>query len=117
MGNKQEAQETNLQLTNYDLVAITEIRWDCSHDWSAAMDGYKLFTMDRQGSRGRGKALCVREHFDVVELEAGNKVAYLWVRIWDRADKIDILVGICYRPPKWDEEADNVFHEQLADVA
>lgn len=81
------------------------------------MDGCKLFRMGRQGRRSSDIALYVKEHFDVVELEAGNKVAYLWVRIWDRADKIDILVGICYRPPKWDEEADNVFHEQLADVA
>ena len=32
---------------SYDLVAITETWWDCSHDWSAEMDGYKLFRKDR----------------------------------------------------------------------
>ena len=34
----------------YDLVAITEMCWDRSHDWSAVMDGYKLFRrIDQEG--------------------------------------------------------------------
>jgi len=72
MGNKQEELEATVQQANYDLVAITETWWDCSHDWSAAMDGYKLFRRDRQGRRGGGMALYVRECFDVVELGSGN---------------------------------------------
>ena len=47
MGNKQEEQEPIVRHANYDLVAITETWWDHSHDWSAAMDGYKLFRRDR----------------------------------------------------------------------
>ena len=39
MGNKQEEPEAIVQQVNYDLVAIMEIWWDCSHDWSAAMNG------------------------------------------------------------------------------
>ena len=35
-----------------------------SHNWNAAMDGYKLFRRDRQGRRGSGIAMCVRECFD-----------------------------------------------------
>lgn len=34
-----------------------------------------------------------------------------------RADKADILVGVCYRPPNQDEETDEVFYEQLAGTA
>ena len=49
MGNKQEELEVTVQQANYDLVAITETWWDNSHDWSAVMDGYKLFRRDRQG--------------------------------------------------------------------
>ena len=37
------------------------------------MDDYKLFRRDREGRRGDGMALCVKECFDVVELRAGNK--------------------------------------------
>jgi len=48
-----------------------------------------------------------RESFDVVELGAGNdKVESLWVRIM--ANKVDILVGVCYRLPNQDEEMDEV---------
>ena len=41
VGNKQE--EAIMQVANCDLVAFTETWWDCSHDWSATMDGCKLF--------------------------------------------------------------------------
>ena len=105
MGNKQVELEAIVQQANYDLVAIMEMWWDCFHDWSAAVDGYKLFKRDRQGRRDGGVALCVRECFDVVGLGAGNdKVESLWVRIRGRANKMDILVGVCYRPPSEDEE-------------
>ena len=103
MGNKQEELEAIVRQASYDLVAITETWWDHSHDWSAAMDGYKIFRKDRQG-RSDGVALYVRECFDVTELITGDdKVESLWVKIRGRADKADILVGICYRPPNQDE--------------
>ena len=96
MGNKQEEPEAIVQQVNYDLVAIMEIWWDCSHDWSAAMDNYKLFRKDRQGRRGGGVALCVKECTEVTELMTGEKkVESLWVKIRGRADKADILVGVC----------------------
>ena len=61
MGNKQEELEALVQQEGYDIVAITETWWDDSHDWSAALEGYKLFRRDRQGRRGSGVALYVRE--------------------------------------------------------
>ncbi|KAK4806350.1 hypothetical protein QYF61_017219 [Mycteria americana] len=57
MGNKQEELEAVVQQENYDMVAITEAWWDDSHNWSAAMDGYKLFRRDRQGRRGGKKRI------------------------------------------------------------
>mgnify|MGYP001853842016 FL=1 len=80
MGNKQVELEATVQQANYDLVAITGTWWDHSHDWTAAMEAYKLFRMDRKGRRGGGMALS-RDCFDVVEL----KVKSLWVRIRERA--------------------------------
>ena len=64
MGNKQGELEAIVQQENYYMVAITETCWDDSHNWSAAMDGYKLFRRDRQGRRGGGVALYGRECFD-----------------------------------------------------
>ena len=43
MGNKQEELEAIVQQGNYYIVAITETWWGDSHNWSAAMGGYKLF--------------------------------------------------------------------------
>ncbi|GAB0203473.1 hypothetical protein GRJ2_002812900 [Grus japonensis] len=116
MGNKQEELEAIVQWENYDIVAIMETRWDDLHNWSAAMDGYKLFRRDRQGRRGGGVALCVG-CFDCLELDDGDdRVECLWVRIRGKANKAD-KVGVCYRPPNQDEEADEIFYKQLGEVS
>ncbi|KAK4820971.1 hypothetical protein QYF61_009437 [Mycteria americana] len=79
MGKNQEELEATVQQENYDIVAIMEMWWDDSHNWSAAMDGYKLFRRDRQGRRGGGVALYVRECFDCLELNDGDdRVECLW---------------------------------------
>ena len=52
--NEQEELEAIVQQENYDIVAITETWWDDSHNWSAAMDGYKLFRRHRQRGEAAG---------------------------------------------------------------
>ncbi|PKU45830.1 rna-directed dna polymerase from mobile element jockey-like [Limosa lapponica baueri] len=47
MGNKQEELEAIMPLERYDIVAITEILWDESYNWSVGIEGYKLFRRDR----------------------------------------------------------------------
>ena len=49
MGNKHKEPEMCVQLQGYDLVGITETWRDGSHDWSVAMEGYRLFRKDRLG--------------------------------------------------------------------
>ena len=49
-------------------------------------------------------------------MSGDDKVESLWVKIRGRADKADILVGVCYRLPNQDEETDEVFYEQLAEA-
>ena len=74
-----------------------------------------LFRRDRQGRRGGGVALYVREYSYVFELGAGNdKIESLWVRIRGRDNKADILVRVSYGPPNQDDKTDEVFYEQLA---
>ncbi|GAB0184095.1 hypothetical protein GRJ2_000874800 [Grus japonensis] len=112
MGNNQEELEAIVQWENYDIVAITEAWCDDSCNWTAAMDGYKLFRRDRQGRRGGVVALYVRECFECLELNDGdNRVECLWVRIRGKANKADIMVGVCYRPPNQGEEADEIFYK------
>ncbi|RMB88083.1 hypothetical protein DUI87_35540 [Hirundo rustica rustica] len=37
----------------------------------------------------------------------------LWVRMKGKANKADILLGVCYCPPNQEEEVDNLFYKQL----
>ncbi|KAK4810884.1 hypothetical protein QYF61_013292 [Mycteria americana] len=118
MGNKQEELEAIVHQENYDMVAITETWWDDLHNWSAAVDGYKLFRRDRRGRRGGGVALYIRECLDSLELDDGDdRVECLWVRIRGKANKADLVVGVCYRPPNQDEETDELFYKQLGEAS
>ncbi|KAK4807081.1 hypothetical protein QYF61_018422 [Mycteria americana] len=90
MGNKQEELEATMLLESYDLVAITETWWDESHDWSAAINGYRLFRRDRQGRRGGGVALYIKKWIDCEELSLKNsheQVESLWPP--DQGEPID----------------------------
>jgi len=59
------------------------------------MDGYKLFRRDRQGRKGGGVALYIKECFDVEELGVGNdEVECLWVRIRGKACRGRHLGGV-----------------------
>lgn len=101
LGNQQEEVEASVVLENYDLVAITETWWDKSHDWSATMDDYGLFRMDRAGKRGTQVALCIKRWNECEELSLKNsheEVESLWVRIRDPGNKGNLVPGVCYRP-------------------
>lgn len=77
----------------YDLIGITEMWWDSSHDWSIEMEGYKIFRKDRQGRGGGGVALYVNEQLKCMELYLGmheEVTERLWVSVTGRA----VLQGI-----------------------
>lgn len=62
--------------------------------------------------------LYMLESLLTVKLEvSSDKVECLWTRIRGRSKKADILVGVCYRPPNQDNEGDELFYKQLADVS
>ncbi|KAK4832306.1 hypothetical protein QYF61_021705 [Mycteria americana] len=72
----------------------------------------------RRGRRGGGVALCIRECLDSLELDDGDdRVECLWVRIRGKANKADIVVGVCYRPPNQDEETDELFYKELGEAS
>ncbi|RMC19243.1 hypothetical protein DUI87_03849 [Hirundo rustica rustica] len=89
-----------------------------SHSWSTALHVYKLFRRDRQGIRGGGVALYIKKAFDTIGIETNEDgVECLWVRIKGKANKADILLGVCYRPPNQEEEVDNLLYQQLENVS
>ena len=49
--------------------------------------------------------------------DGDDRVESLWVRIKAKANKSDIIVGVCYRPPNQDEEVDKTLDSQLVEVS
>ena len=79
-------------------IAITETRWDESHNWNTLIEDYRLFRRDRQGRRGGGIALYVWKWIDYEELclrNSHDQVESLWVKIKDRSSKGHLVVGVC----------------------
>jgi len=94
MGNKQEELEICVQSKGHDLIAITETRWDSSHDWHAVTDGYTLFRKDRPTRRGGEVALYVREQLECIELCLGadeQGVEISWFELRDRLIWVTLL--------------------------
>lgn len=87
-----------LEEENYGIVAITKTWWDDWHHWNGAMDGGEVFRSDKQGMKGGGVLLYVREGFDCLELDSGDASAEgWWVRIVGKANKTVFQVGAGYR--------------------
>ena len=88
--------------------------WDESHGWSMAIDGYRLFR------RGRGIALYIKKSVQCEELSLKNshkQVRSLQVRIRDRGNKGDLVVGVYYRLPDQGEPTDEAFFLQLQEAS
>jgi len=63
-------------------------------------------------------ALYVRDCFDCIELnDCDDKVECLWLKMWGKANKADILLGVCHRPPNQGEAVDAVFYDRLPEVS
>ncbi|RMC06528.1 hypothetical protein DUI87_15965 [Hirundo rustica rustica] len=73
---------------------------------------------DREGRRGGGVALYIKQIFDTIGIGTNEDgVECLWVRIKGKANKADILLGVCYCPPNQEEEVDNLFYKQPDNVS
>lgn len=95
MGKKQEELEATMLLESS--VAITDTSWGEFHDWSVAVDGYRLFIRDRKGRRGRGVALDIQTRIKHEELPLKNsqeQVESLWVKIRERGNKGNFIVVV-----------------------
>jgi len=120
MGNKQEKLELCTYLWGYDVIGITEMWWDNFYDWSIGMEGYRLFRKDRQGRRGGGVALYVKDQLECMELRLGmdeEPTENLWVKIKGRAGASDTTVGVCYRPPDQDQQVDEALYRQIGEAS
>jgi len=58
------------------------------------------FSKDRQGREGGRVVLYVKKDCECMEINDGDyRVESSWVRIKAKANKTDIIMGVCYRPP------------------
>ncbi|GAB0179484.1 hypothetical protein GRJ2_000413700 [Grus japonensis] len=119
-GNKREELKATMQLESYDLIAVVEVWSDKLHDWSTAINGYKLFRRDRQGRRDRGCFLYVKKWIDYTELSLKNSDEQdesLWVKIRVQANKGNLVAGVYYRLPDQGEPVDEAFLLQLQETS
>ncbi|OWK62557.1 hypothetical protein RLOC_00012636 [Lonchura striata] len=112
-GNNHKELEARVQQQSCDVIAIMETWWDDSR--SSALDGYKLFRTDRRGRRE--VAFYIREAFDAMGIETnGDEVECLWIKIRRKANKADILLGVCNHPPNQEEEVTSIYWKSAVNL-
>jgi len=85
-----------------------------------AIDGYMLFRRDRWGKRGGGVALYIKKLIQCEELSLKNshkQVESLWVRIRDRGNKGNLVMGVYDRLPDQGDPTDKVLFLQLHEAS
>jgi len=120
MGNKQKELEATVLLESYDLIALTETWWDESHDWSVAIDSYRLFRRDRWGMTGGGIDLYIKKSIQYEELSLKNsheQVKSLWGRIRDRGNRGNLIVSVYCRLTDQGEPTEKAFFFQLQEAS
>lgn len=88
---------------------ITETRWDNSHDWRTMMDGYRLSHKDKQGRRGGGVMLCVKEKLECIAVsygDCGSPTEFLRVKNKMVVSNGDHRLGTCHWPPSQENKAE-----------
>ena len=72
----------------------------------------------RQGRKGGDVAFYVKKECECVKINDGDdRVESLWVRIKATANKTDIILRVCSRPPNQDEQVDKTLYTQLGKVS
>ena len=93
------------QSQSNDIPGLRDTCWEEPCDWSAVMDPSRLFRRERQGRRGAGAVLYVKEGLDCTALAAGDDmVESLCVKMKGQANKADVPAGVCYGPPGQDDD-------------
>ena len=49
--------------------------------------------------------------------DGDDRVESIWIRIKEKANTTDVIVGFCYKPPTQDEEVDKRLYKQLGEVS
>jgi len=74
-----------------------------SHDWSAAVEGYRLISKDRPRKQGGRVVLYGREQLECMELCMRVGDESLWVRTKVQTNTGDFVVGVYYGLPDQEE--------------
>lgn len=82
------------------------------HDWNAIVKCYVHFKEDKPGRKGGRATFYVREQLKYIQL-CLERIESLWIRIRRQSNMCDTIVGVHYRLPDQEEEADEVFHRHL----
>jgi len=83
---------------------------------TALLESYDLFRKDRQGKRGGGVALYIKKSIQPSLKNSHEKVESLWVRIRDRGNKGNLVIGVYSRTLDQGEHTDKAFFLQLQEA-
>ena len=112
LGNKINELESIMASENIDLVAVTETWFNESHDWDITIPGFSLYRKDREGRKGGGVALYMKDSIkcNLIQVSETN-LESIWVTLQLGNHKVT-RVGVIYRQPS--QVKDDLLVEEIA---
>ena len=111
LSNKMEELRNYVAMSNYDVVALTEVHAKKSNleRCEYVLQGYSCMTV----MEDRGVCLFVKDGFDIVRLTEIEKIFQpsIFCKITPKGGKDSIIFGVVYRSPSYDNNA--IICEQL----
>ena len=104
-----------------DVIALSETWLNTSgRDFKTEfkIDGYHVYNKDREGRKGGGVAIYVKESLSSyvnTEISSDDSTETIWVEIINGRDKL--LLGCIYRPPKVTRQKSNLIFNELRSAA
>jgi len=100
----------------FDVVGITETWADSSvTDAELSLEGFDMFRVDREGSKGGGVLLYIREELGAVILDNLSEFReQVWCSL--KLKSSSLLLGLCYRSPNSDKNNNDSLLRSLEKV-
>lgn len=107
---------TYMQLQGCDILVVMEMQWVGSNEWSAVVEGFRLFKDNMLRRWGGWVVVSLRQQLVCMEPcpeSDEDQAEHSRARVKEVASKADNTLDVCYKLPQQEEQVNEAFDRQI----